>query len=141
MRVRTSKVLVPFALCAIGCFAVVFTGCGRKSEPPQAPSHTPASYMNDPSFTGKLAKERKEHMTLVRDRNAIAAKLQAKVEAMRAQLKTDDMNKVRAELEKDPEWQALYAACTNANAKCEAKRKEALGVVRERLTPQKPISK
>ena len=132
---------MPFALCAIGSVFVVLTGCERKPEKPAVPSHAPASYMNDPAFMGKLAKERKEHMTLVRDRNAIAAKMQAKVEAMRVQLKTDDLGKVKAELEKDPEWQALYVQCTNANAKCEAKRKEALGIVRERLTPEKPISK
>ena len=97
--------------------------------------------MKDPEFTGKLAKERTVQRTLVRERNAIAEKMKAKVDAMREKLKTSDLQKVKAELEKDPEWVDLYAQCTNANAKCEANRQKVLGIVRKRLTPAKPISK
>lgn len=97
--------------------------------------------MNDPEFRGKLAKERGEHVKLVRDANAIAAKMKAKIEALREKLQTDDPAKLKAELEKDPEWVELYTQKTNANARVEAHRRETLGIVRERLTPKKEISK
>lgn len=125
----------------MGISAFVFTGCSKKEEPPAPPPHAPESYMNDPVFRGKLAEARKEQLKLVRERNTIAGKMKAKVEAMKAKLKTDDPSKLKAELEKDPEWNDLHKQCTNANAKVEAQRKQTLGTVRERLTPPKPISK
>ena len=142
MKMRTSKFLVPVALCVMGGFAFVFTGCEKKEPAPSAPPpHAPESYMNDPQFRGKLAEERKAHVKLVRDANAVAEKMKSKVDALRAKLGEADPAKLKAELEKDPEWNALYAECTNANAKVEAHRKEQLGIVRERLTPKKDISK
>ena len=140
MMTRTSQVLVPIAVCAIGLSALVFTGCRREAEKPAPSPTSPEVYMNDKAFMGKLGEERKAQMKLVKARNDIATKMQAMVEAMRAKLKTDDLMKVKAELEKDPEWNRLYVACTNANAKCEANRRATLSTVRERLTP-KPISK
>ena len=133
--------LVPFALCALGFVQLVLTGCKREPEKPVPPPHTPESYMNDPAFTGKLAAERKEQARLERERNAIALQMKAMVEAMRERLKTDDLKKVRAELEKDPKWVDLHARCTNANAKCVAHRRATLEGVRRRLAPPKPISK
>lgn len=97
--------------------------------------------MNDPEFRGKLAKERGEHVKLVRESNAISAKMKAKIDALRETLKTDDPAKLKVELEKDPEWVELYTQKTNANAQVEAHRKVTLGVVRERLTSKKEISK
>lgn len=141
MKIRTSKFLVPFALCVIGCFALVLQGCKKEPEKPVPPPSSPESYMNDPEFRGKLAKERRDHVKLVRESNAIAGKMKAKVEALKAKLKIDDPAKLKAELEKDPEWNALYEQCTNANARVEAHRKTTLGIVRERLTPKKEISK
>lgn len=97
--------------------------------------------MNDPVFRGKLADARKEQLKLVRERNAIAERMKAKIEAMKAKLKTDDPSKLKAELEKDPEWNDLHKQCTEANAKVTAQREKTLGTVRERLTPKKPVSK
>lgn len=141
MKRSTSLFLVPVALCAIGLFGLVFTGCEKKPEAPQEPPSSPASYMNDPEFRGKLAAERKEHVKLVREGNAIAEKMKAKINALREKLKTDDESVLKAELEKDPEWNELYVQRTNAVAKVEAHRKAKLGIVRERLAPQKKISK
>lgn len=138
---RTSFSLVPFALCAIGISAFIFAGCSKKEEPPAPPAHAPESYMNDPVFRGKLADARKEQLKLVRERNAIAERMKAKIEAMKAKLKTDDPSKLKAELEKDPEWNDLHKQCTEANAKVTAQREKTLGTVRERLTPKKPVSK
>ena len=91
--------------------------------------------MNDKEFRGKLAAERREHVSLIRDRNAIAEKMKEMIEAKKAELKTEDLEKVRVELEKDPAWNDLYSQCTNANAKVEAHSRKRLGIVRDRITP------
>lgn len=142
MKIRTSTFLVPFALCVIGCFALVLQGCKKEPEKPVPPRHAPESYMNDPEFRGRLATERGEHVKLVRESNAIAAKMKAKIDALREKMKTDDPAKLKVELEKDPEWVELYALKTNANAKVSAHRNKTLGIVRERLVPEnRKISK
>ena len=112
-------------------------GCpSKKEEPPKPDPSSPESYMNDKEFRGRLAAERKEHVALIRDRNAIADRMKAMIEAKKAELKTEDLEKVKVELEKDPAWNDLYAQCTNANAKVEAHSRERLGIVRERITPK-----
>lgn len=141
MKIRTSTFLVPFAFCAIGCCALVFQGCKKEPAKPVPPPSSPESYMNDPEFRGRLAKERGEHVKLVRESNAISAKMKAKIDALREKMKTEDPAKLKVELEKDPEWVELYTQKTNANARVEAHRKATLGVVRERLTPKREISK
>ena len=112
-------------------------GCpSKKEEPPKPDPSSPESYMNDKEFRGRLAAERKEHVALIRDRNAIAEKMKEMIEAKKAELKTEDLEKVKVELEKDPAWNDLYAQCTNANAKVEAHSRERLGIVRERIAPK-----
>lgn len=120
-------------------------GCpSEKEEPPPDPS-SPESYMNDTNFIAGLSAERREYLTIVRDRNAIAEKMKTMVDAKREELKTEDAAAVKAELEKDPAWNDLYAQITNANAKAEAQRKKVLGTAAARITPRrqnvKPVSK
>ena len=125
----------------MGVVSLVLAGCRKEEEKPAIPPSSPASYMHDKAFMGKLSKERSEHRDLICERNEIARKMQTMVEAKRAELKTSDLKVVQAELEKDPAWRALYVACTNANAAVERHRREILGTVRERITPKKDISK
>ena len=121
-------------------FAVLsafLVGCPSKKEPPPDPS-SPESYMNDTNFMGRLSGERAKHVALMRERNAIAEKMKDMVEAKKAEMKTEDLAAVEAELKKDPVWNDLYTQITNANAKVEAHRREQLGIVRERITPRRP---
>ena len=149
MMTRTSSFLVPIALCAAG-IALLFTeGCRKEqAEVAPAPSSTasaPESYMRDAAFRGDLKARRVEHGRLVQSRNAIAEKMRAMIEAKKAELKTEDLARVKAALEGDSAWQALYVQCTNANAAITAHRRETLGKVRERILPgkagAKPVSK
>ncbi|MBR3221209.1 MAG: hypothetical protein IKF72_03175 [Kiritimatiellae bacterium] len=138
---RWTRASVPCALlCAFFC-----CGCPKKKEPPPPDPSSPESYMNDEKFRGRLAAERKAHVALVRDRNAIAERMKAMIEAKKAELKTDDLKAVQAALEKDPAWNDLYSQCTNANAKVEAHSRERLGIVRDRIAPKQqkkaPVSK
>ena len=145
VKARERLKTVPRAAMAV-VLMVLVAGCpSRKEEPPKPDPSSPESYMNDKEFRGKLAAERKEHVALIRDRNAIADRMKAMIEAKKAELKTDDLEKVKAELEKDPAWNDLYSQCTNANAKVEAHSRKRLGIVRDRIAPRntkkQPVSK
>ena len=131
------------AVCAV--LAVFVVGCpSKKEEPPPNPA-APDVYMNDTNFIASLSAERREYLLRIRDRNAIAAKMKDMVDAKKEEMKTDDLEKVKAELEKDPAWNDLYAQITNANAQAEAQRNKVLGTARNRITPKrqnaKPVSK
>jgi len=136
--------LLPRA-AVLAVLAVFVVGCpSKKEEQPPDPS-SPESYMNDTNFLGRLSGERREYLLLIRDRNAIAEKMKAMVDAKREELKTSDLEKVKTELEKDPAWNDLYTQITNANAKAEAQRRKVLGTARARIMPRrqdaKPVSK
>lgn len=134
MKFSTSKILVPVVLVAAGVCVAVFWG--RREEPKPVDPASPASYMHDSAFIGDLAARRAQHSDLMRARNAIAEKMKAMVDAKCEEMKTRDVKKVQAELEKDPAWRELYVQCTNANAVVERNRRETFAKVRARLTPQ-----
>ena len=139
---KTIAVLVLLAILAGGAAALYFAFARRPPATPAAPEPEPwdpQSYVYDKAFMDGLAAERAKQSALIRERNAIADKMVAMVEAKKAELKTEDLAKVKAALDADPAWQELYACCTNANAKVEAHRRRVFGVVRERITPRKPM--
>ena len=134
---KTGMRLVARAAVSVVLAAFV-CGCPSKKDDPKPPApdpSSPESYMHDKEFRGRLAAERREHVSLIQDRNAIAERMKEMVEAKKAELKTDDLEKVRVELEKDPAWNDLYSQCTNANAKVEAHSRKRLGIVRDRIAP------
>ena len=138
---RGSRIVLWTAIAAVLVGLFLYVYARRRDAKPQAAAVDPASpesYMHDKEFRGKLAKERKEHVALIRDRNAIAEKMKAMIEAKKAELKTDDLKVVQSALEEDPAWKDLYAQCTNANAKVEAHGRDRLRMVRERITPRQP---
>ena len=140
LKKRTSSFLVPFVLCTMGSLAFVFAGCSReetKVSPSPAPSAPAANRMEDESYLKTLSADRVRYVALVRDRNAIAEKMRAMVEAKKAELKTDDLDKVKAVLDKDAVWQALYKECEAANARVERQRQEAQKDVRKKMNESK----
>lgn len=128
---RPSTFGVSIALFAIGLFALVFTGCG-KGEPSPAPAAK--SYMDDPVFRQALKEKRDERVELANARDIVVKKMTAMIEAKKAELKTDDLAKVKAALEKDPEWQSLYKRCLDANQAIKEKRRESMSMVREKIS-------
>ena len=121
----------------MGALLIVLAGCRKEEAKPEIPPSSPASYVHDGKFMGALGAERAKHSDLMRARNAIADRMKDMIEAKKAAMKTDDLKKVKAELEKDPAWQALYVECTNANARVERHQREVFGKVRERIAPEK----
>ena len=121
----------------MGALMLSLAGCRKGEEKKPVDPSSPASYVHDGKFMGALAAERAKHSELMRARNEIADRMKDMIEAKKAEMKTDDLKKVKAELEKDPAWQALYAECTNANARVERHQREVFGKVRERIAPKK----
>lgn len=138
---KALRLLPRAAVCVV--LSAFVCGCPSKEEPPDPSS--PESYMNDTNFLGRLSAERREYLLKIRERNAISNKMKAMVDAKREEMKTDDLEKVKVELEKDPAWNDLYTQITNANAQAEAQRKKILGTARDRIVPSrhnaKPVSK
>ena len=93
-----------------------------------APSFSPASYMNDPAFRKQLSDKRKELSAIVAERKPLADRMQELVKEHGEDL---------AALQKVPEWNDLYKKVTALNTKYEETRARQLKVVRERLAPEK----
>jgi len=114
----------------MGLGTCIFSGCERKAEPP---SHTPASYMNDPDFRKRISDKRKELQSIVSERAPLVARMEELVRSNRADL---------AILQKNAEWLDLHKKVVELNKKYEETRQRQLKIVRERLKPQdKRISK
>ena len=73
----------------------------------------------------------------MRERNAVVDRMKAMVDAKRAEMKGADDSAVKAELEKDQEWNDLHKKCEEANAAIERVRKGMLSDVRERVRREK----
>ena len=131
---RTRQFLVPLALGATGFLALAVCGCRKEGEkPPALPANSPAVYMNDPEFRRQLADKRHELQAILREREPLAARMEALVKEHGEDL---------AALQKISEWTNLYAKVTELNAKYEAVRRRQLSVVKRRLAPaEKEISK
>ena len=132
MMMRTRRRLVPFVLCAMGVLSIVLSGC-RKEEKASvnpasvtnAPSFSPASYMNDPAFRKQLSDKRKELSAIVAERKPLADRMQELVKAHGEDL---------AALQKIPEWNELYEKVTALNKKYEEVRTRQLKIVRDRIS-------
>ena len=128
--------LVPFALCATGALMLCLAGCRKEeAKAPEVPASSPASYMNDTNFMGRLSADRRERQRLLSERSVTAGKMKAMIDAKKAELATSDLKKVKAALDADPAWQELERQMKAANAKVEEHRRKTLGAVRERITP------
>ena len=139
MKYNTSKNLVPVALAVTGLALLFLAGC-RKEEPSSERMSAAAGAKGE-AVRGKLTELRGERNDLLARRAKVVAEMKAKVDAAKARLKTDDEKLVKAELEKDPEWQSLYKRCVDANTALDEQRRKTLGEVRGRITPKQPISK
>jgi len=147
---RTSRVLVPFALCAMGVWAFIFAGCSKREPAAAAPSHAPENYMNDPVFRKELADKRAARNELAKVRSRLVKELEKKLEAKRLELGVACTNgvplarklneqeeaRVRAMLESDPEWKSLCQRCIDANQALRDNQKATQRIVRERITPK-----
>lgn len=97
--------------------------------------------MRDPVFLKALADRRADRRDLLARRAKLVAEMKARVDAMRAQKPEATDAEVKAALEKDPEWVSLSNRVVDLNTVLEENRRRTTEIVRERITPQKGISK
>ena len=121
----------------IGLFAAAIAlaalaGCTREAEQPAA-SEEAQPVMKNPAFRAKLTAQAKERSALAAARGRIVAKMTEMIEAKKKALGTDDEAKLKAELEKDPEWNELYRRCEEANTAIREQRRRTAAAVRERM--------
>ena len=126
------------AMKQIGLFAAAIAlaalaGCTREAEKPAA-AEAAQPVMKDPAFRAKLTAQAKERSALAAARGRIVAKMTEMIEAKKKALGTDDEAKLKAELEKDPEWNELYRRCEEANTAIREQRRRTAAAVRERMT-------
>jgi len=129
---RTSHYLVPFALGAMGLFALCLTGCRKESEQPSKPSaklpaNSPAVFMNDPVFRKQLSDKRQELQAIVKERAPLVARMEQMVRDHKENL---------AELQKIDEWNDLHKKIVALNEKYEQTRQRQLKIAAEKLAPQ-----
>ena len=142
-RVCTSRFLVPVALVATGVGLFFLAGCGQSGESSEAqvdPS-SPQSYMHDEAFRKTLADRRKAAYAIGADRAKVEERLNEMRRIIGEKLKTKDRAAIEAALAGNAEWQDLQAKAKELDAAFERHRKETLGLVRERIAPNKEISK
>ena len=135
--------IVNLTLRQIGTLAAAaalawLVGCSRESEKPAAAEPAPEPVMKDPAFRAKLTAQAKERSALASARGRIVAKMTEMIEAKKKELGTDDEAKLKAALEKDPEWNELYKRCEEANTAIREQRRRTAAAVRERMTKAAP---
>ena len=135
-------------LVVVAAAAALFAGCSRDgaettAQPAtgEAPSPVaPEVYMKDPAFRAALAERNASRKDLAKSRNAVVSRMVEMIEAKKKELGTDDEAVLKAALEKDPEWNSLYARCEDVNTAIEENRRETIRVVRKRLTEAPPAA-
>ena len=132
MKYRTRARLVPFVLCTTGLVVLCLAGCRKEEKAPELPASSPASYMNDPVFRKQLSDKRKELQAIVNERKPLVVRMEALIKEHGQDL---------AALQKIPEWNDLHKKVVELNAKYEEVRTRQLKIVRDRIAPEKDISK
>ncbi len=138
---RTSKILVPFALCAMGLVSFFITGCREEKKPSQTVVDPPSVYMKDPQFKNKLEEQRAKMRSLFERRSPIVDKMKLMIDEAKAKLKTEDVAKIEEALKKTPEWEKLRKELEEVNNLINATRMATTKIVGERIAPKKAVSK
>lgn len=111
------------AFCMLG-------GCSRE----EADASSPKSYMNDKAFIDDLKVLKRATDELRAAHAKLAAEMADMIEAAKKKLKTDDLAKVRAELEKSEKWNSLKDRCEDAATALKESIRKTENVVRKRIS-------
>lgn len=126
-------------LCAAGCFTLIFQGCEKRSGETTATQEASTPSLCDPKLLKSLEETRQARNGLAGVRNRIVARMEAMIEAKKIELKTDDLAKIKVELEKDPEWNSLYKRCVDANTAIEENLRTAQKKVAAHMRAPAPV--
>lgn len=134
---RTSKNLVPFVLCAMGVSTFIYGGCSKVEGDSPAPVVEAKTGMKDPSFKHAMDSQDEARKELAKARNVVVERMTEMIEAKKKELGTVDEAKLKAALEKDPEWVSLQKRCLDANQAIKDNQLKTMSVVREQLKSRK----
>ena len=118
------------AVAAVGAVVCTLTGCSRED----VPASSPESYMNDTAFMKTLEDMKREQAQLAAAHYKLAGKMKALVEEAKKKLNTEDLGKVKAELEKSDEWMSLHRRCQDAATAVKESRRKMEAFVRKRIS-------
>jgi hypothetical protein len=118
------------AVAAVGALVCTLTGCSRED----VPASSPESYMNDTAFMKTLEDMKREQAQLAAAHYKLAGKMKALVEEAKKKLNTEDLGKVKAELEKSDEWKSLHRRCQDAATAVKESRRKMEAFVRKRIS-------
>jgi hypothetical protein len=90
--------------------------------------------MNDSAFMKTLQDMKREQGELAAVHHKLAAKMKALAEEAKKKLKTEDLGKIKAELEKSDEWKSLYSRCQDAATAVKESRRKMEAFVRKRIS-------
>lgn len=118
------------AAVTVGAVVCTLTGCSRED----VPEYSPESYMNDSAFMKTLEKMKREQGELAAAHHKLAERMKALIEEAKKKLKTEDLGKVKAELEKSDEWKSLYSRCQDAATAVKESRRRMESFVSKRIS-------
>ena len=118
------------AVVTVGAIVCTLTGCSRED----VPKSSPESDMNDSAFMKTLQDMKREQGELAAAHHKLAAKMKALAEEAKKKLKTEDLGKVKAELEKSDEWKSLYSRCQDAATAVKESRRKMEAFVSKRIS-------
>ena len=90
--------------------------------------------MKDKNFVKTLEAQRRRQGELEAAHRKLAEQMTVMIEAKKKELKTEDLDKVRLELEKNEEWKSLYKRCLDAATAARENRRKTEGIVRKRIS-------
>lgn len=118
------------AVVTVGAVVCTLTGCSRED----VPESSPESYMNDSAFMKTLETMKREQGELAAAHHKLAERMKALIEEAKKKLKTEDLGKVKAELEKSDEWKSLYSRCQDAATAVKESRRRMESFVSKRIS-------
>ena len=139
MKTCASTIFVPSALRAAAVCAFIFAGCGREGEgrEPVAEASAQSVFVSDPVLKAAFEEKRAERKEILSARSKLIARAERMVDEARGKMPGADDASVKAELEKDPEWNSLVQRIETANRAREENRSALTRKVGERIASKR----
>ena len=149
MRIITSKFLVLSCVVMMALPVLFILGCDRgdsgASSVPAEPSRRGAG-RSSPEETlaacsNRIDECRVENRRLLAKRETLVASMERMVDAMREKMPGADDAAVKAELEKDPEWNSLYRRVESLGKAVDDNRMKHIRALADQRKAQQELSK
>lgn len=113
-------------LAAIGL--LLMAGCGSDEETQSGATPSNGAVMDDATFATEVKANRKERTKILLTREKLIARMEAMAEELSKRMPEADLETLRKELEKDPEWNSLCRKVEDFNTLFEENRVKVKGL-------------